>query len=73
MIKGDIGPNMWKECLTTISRRSFCIAVQGGVEAEAEQRKDGRRATTPKAETNRKNRHVFLFERLRREEEGEEG
>ena len=48
MIEGEIGPNMWKECLTTVSRRSFCITVQGSTEAD--QRKDGRRATTPEAD-----------------------
>ena len=69
MIDCDIGPNMWKECLTTVSRRSFCITVQrgrGGTEAEADQRKDGRKTMIPKAETNWINRHVCLFERLRR-------
>ena len=66
MIEDDIGPNMFKECLTTVSQRSFCITVQGGTEAETYQRKDERKATILKAETNWKNRHMCLFERLRR-------
>ena len=62
----DRRPNMLKGCLTTVSRRSFCITVQEGREAGADQRKDGRNATTPKAETNWMNRHLCLFKRLRR-------
>lgn len=40
--------------------------TQRGTEAEEGQRKDEKRATTSKAETSRKNRHVCLFRRLRR-------
>ena len=65
-IEDDFGPNMLKEYLTTVSRRSFCITILEGTEAGADQRKDRRKAETPKAETNWMNRHMCLFKRLRR-------
>ena len=52
MIEGDIGSNMLKECQTTVSQRSFSITVQGDTGVETDQRKDGRKAITPKAKTN---------------------
>ena len=48
---------------------SFFITVQEGTEAGADQRKDGRKATTLKAESNGMNRLMCLFKGLRRRRE----
>lgn len=60
MQEDDTGLIMWKKCLTTVFRRSFCIIHQTNTEAEEEQKMEGQ------LRTSWKKRHTCLIRRLRR-------